>query len=224
MQKEFGIRMAGCEIPLEELIKGYLLTHSLAEFKYLEIGAASCVTLRAVYDIVKENIKYNKWKVIGVDIDGGWSIDWNQITSKFNTNQELEIWTNRLSGGPLTTPIPNAQLWIDKNPRELITTNFYDIDICFIDGCHCYTCPKEDFLSVERNIKTNGIVIFHDVGVLEQGTDWQAHGNDFINVRKSLSDLGLFDNKYPGWQFIAEIPGSRLTGGDGNSCGAFRKL
>lgn len=228
MNREFGIRMSGCEKPIEELIIQYFNSPSEThnpQLKYLEIGAASCVTLRAVYDIFKENIKHNNWQVIGVDIDGGWSIDWEQIKSKFKIDEELEFWGNRLSGLPLTVKkIPNASLWIDKNPRELITKNFTDIDICFIDACHGSNCVINDFLCVKDNIKKNGLVIFHDVGVLEQGTDWQEHCQEFINVREGLNKLGLFDNKYPGWEFVKEIPGSRLWNGDGNSCGVFKKL
>jgi hypothetical protein len=149
MSRQFGIRMGGCETPIENLIIDYLNKKKDKEFKYLEIGAAGCVTMRAVYDILKENIKYPNWKIIGVDIDGGWSIDWNQIKSKFDTNKELEVWMNRLSGWSLSVPIPKAQLWIDKNPRALIKENFNNIDICFIDGCHGLPCFKADFLAVE---------------------------------------------------------------------------
>lgn len=222
--KQFGLRMAGNELDLENLIIDYLSSVNSKSFKYLEIGAAGCVSLRAFYDIVKENIKHNDWKVTGVDIDGGWSIDWSQIKSKFNIDEEIEIYINRLSGLPLTVKsIPKASLWIDKNPRELINSGFKNIDICFIDACHCSTCPSEDFLCVENNIKNGGIVIFHDTGILEQGTDWQPHGNTFIDVRNSLSNIGLFDNKFKNWKFIKETIGSRYHGGDGNSCSIFRK-
>lgn len=218
--REFGIRMGGCESEIEHLFIDYLKASKDNEFKYLEIGAASCVTLRAIYDIVKENIKHDKWKVIGVDIDGGWSVDWNTIKSKFS-DKEIDVWTNRLTGGNI--PVPHADLWIDKNPRELISTHLKDIDICFIDACHG-KCVAHDFVCVEKNIKSGGIAFFHDVGVLEQGTDWQEHCKEFINVRKHLIELGLFDNKYPNWVFEKEIKGSRFWGGDGNSCGVFRKL
>lgn len=217
--KRFGIRMSGCEQEIENLIKSYLNAQLRANFQYLEIGAAGCITLRAVYDIVKENILHSNWKTIGVDIDGGWSLDWESIKKLFNSD-ELEVWTNRLSGS--TSGLLKAQLWIDRNPRELISSYFNNIDICLIDGCHGICCIQ-DFQTVESKIVSNGLVLFHDAGILEQGTDWQEHCSEFINVRKHLSELGLFDNKYPNWKFEKEILGSRFVGGDGNNIAVFRK-
>jgi len=219
--KEFGIRMGGNELELENLIKNYISTNKADNFKYLEIGAAGCVTFRAIYDIIKETIVDTDWKCIGIDIDGGWSIDWGQIKSKFNLGNELSLYINRTLNG-INFDLNNAELWIDKNPRQLIEDNFRDIDICFIDACHG-KCVVDDFLCVKNNIKIGGVIIFHDTGILEQGTDWQSHCNEFINVRKYLNDIGLFDNKINGWKFIKETEGTRHIGGDGNSCSVFQR-
>lgn len=218
--KNFGIRMSGLELEIENLFINYLCNLSTNSFKYLEIGAASCTTLKAIHDIVKNNVKHDDWEVIGVDIENGYSVDWKEIRKLFKDN-ELEVYTNRVTNRRF--PAPKAKLFIDKNPRELVTNNFYDIDICFIDACHGYKCVTEDFHTVQNNIKPNGIVFFHDTSILEQGTDFQEHCKEFINVRKALSDMGLFDNKHPNWKFEREVLGSRFFGGDGNGISIFRK-
>lgn len=219
-KRQFGIRMDGCEIEIEKILIDYLSTNK-ESFKYLEIGAAGGVTMRAIFEIVRENVRHNNWKILGTDIENGWSLDWNKLLSLFGYD-DLYVCSNFISRNDHHGK--KVELLIDKNPRELVNKHIKDIDICFIDACHCIKCPKDDFLNVQNNIKQNGIVIFHDTGVIEQGTDWQAHGDTFIEVRKSISDIGLFDNKFKNWKFIKEIYGSRYTGGDGNSCSVFQKI
>jgi hypothetical protein len=217
---QFGIRMDGCETEIEKIFVDYLLSNR-DNFKYLEIGAAGGLTMRAIFEIVSKNIKHNNWSILGIDIENGWSLDWNKLLSLFGQD-DLYVCTNLKSRNE--SHGRKVELIVDNNPRELVKNHIKDIDICFIDACHCRECPKNDFLNVEENIKKNGIVIFHDSGIIEQGTDWQCHGNSFIEVRRSIADIGLFDDKFKNWRFIKEIYGSRFTGGDGNSCSVFQKI
>ena len=143
MSKKWGLRFSGLEQEIEKIIVNYLSNSYNKSFKYVEIGAGTGRTMRGIYDIVKNNIKHDNWKVIGTDFCDGWSLDWNEVNKSFNQD-ELEIWTNRLSGWPFLKKLPNAQLWLDKNPRELLSDNlwFDDIDICLIDGEH----SKQEFI------------------------------------------------------------------------------
>ena len=56
--KKFGIRTDGIETEIEEIFKDYLKDNN-HNFKYYEIGCAGCITLKAITDIVEENIKHS---------------------------------------------------------------------------------------------------------------------------------------------------------------------
>lgn len=220
--KIFGIRMNGLESPIENIVKDYLNNSKYNEFRFLEIGSAAGATLKAIYEITKENIKHDNWRIDGLDLVNGWSLDLN-IIKEFG--YPIGIYQNGIRNPELTIYNERAFLWLENNPREWIKNlNDGSIDIAFIDGEHSKQEVTKDFLAVESKIKLGGQIWFHDCGVLETGTDWQPVGQEFINVRGAINDLGLWDNKYPGWEFVREISGSRLVGGDGNSCGVFRKL
>lgn len=210
--------MNGNETPIEELFKQYLEINE-SDFKYLEIGAAGTVSMKAIYEIISENIKHNNWEVHGLDLPNGWSLDWNEI-GKFN--HPLCVYVNEIQNLARFDHLAKASLWLQSNPRKWIfELKDESIDICFIDGCHGAPCVIKDFEAVKSKIKKNGIVFFHDAGEPEQGTDWQGHCNEHINVRKAVNDLGLLDSsesKLHGWEFIFEAQGSRKIGGDGNSC------
>ena len=135
--KTFGIRFDGLQEPIEKLVKQYIGEREDQEFKYVEIGAGTGRTMRAIYDITKENIKHNNWKIVGLELCDGWSLDWKEVNKSFSQD-ELEVWTNKLSGTRLGQPLPKAQLWLDKNPRNLFQEKhwFNNIDICLIDGEH----------------------------------------------------------------------------------------
>ncbi|RTK98841.1 MAG: class I SAM-dependent methyltransferase [Proteobacteria bacterium] len=227
-KRKFGIRMAGNEIDIEKTIKQYIANRKDTNFTYFEIGAAGCVTMKSIYEIIKENIDCNYWHVYGLDLVNGWSLDWNTINSFGDVlgvikNGVYEKPANATEHESLTR---HATLILDDNPRAYTQTAFSDesIDICFIDGCHGKKCVIEDFKAVESKIKKGGIVFFHDAGVPEQGTDWQGHCGENINVREAIKELGLLDNSRYGWQFMFETNGTRKIGGDGNSCVFVRKL
>lgn len=223
--KKFGIRMDGNESSIENTITAYLSESKYPDFKYLEIGAAGTVSMKAIYEIISENIRHNEWEVHGLDLPNGWSLDWQQIQ---NFNHPLSIYINGNKSMSRFDYLSKASLWLESDPRQWIS-NLKDesIDICFIDGCHGAPCVMKDFEAVKSKVKKNGIVFFHDAGEPEQGTDWQGHCNQYINVRKGIDDLGLLESsnaKINGWQFMFESQGSRKIGGDGNSCVFVRKI
>jgi hypothetical protein len=219
--KKFGIRTDGIEIEIEEIFKNYLRDNN-HNFKYYEIGCAGCITLKAITDIVEENIKHSDWLIEGIDLSKESSINLQEINSVFSA-QTLQVFDNGLSNINYLN-IPKTRLLLWNDPRKY-TKSLLDesLDIVLIDGNHNEINVTEDFLSVESKIKKNGLVLFHDFCELEQGTDPQA-GGGFIEVRKACENLNLMNNKRDGWLFIKEIKGSRYWGGDGNGVGIFKKL
>jgi hypothetical protein len=223
--KRFGIRMDGNETVIESIISEYIKSEvncKQEQFRYLEIGAAGCITLRAVYDIVKENISIDDWKTIGLDLIDGWSLDFDETHRLFKEN-ELEFHAKGISGGRCA-PRPKCELFLEVEPRSWIKSHFYNnsIDICFVDGCHGAPCVKADFLAIQSKIKRGGYVIFHDAGEEEQGTDFQTHCLEFINVRQAIIDLGL-DRDSNEWQFVLDKKGSRSQGSNGNGLWIVKK-
>jgi hypothetical protein len=219
--KKFGIRTSGIEIEIENLFKDYL-NYNKDDFKYYEIGAAGCITLRAITDIVVENIKHQNWLVDGIDLVNGYSLNWSEINSVFN-QKTLQVYTEGMSNlNYLKNPKTRLLLWED--PRKYSQSlDDKSLDIVLIDGNHNETNVTEDFLSIESKVKINGLVLFHDFCQLEQGTDPQV-GGGFIEVQKACENLNLLNNKRDGWIFIKEVKGSRYWGGDGNGLGIFKKI
>lgn len=219
--KKFGIRTDGIEVEIENIFKNYL-SQNEDDFKYYEIGSAGCITLRAITDIVIENIKHKNWLVDGLDLVNGYSLNWTEINSVFD-KKSLQVFTEGMSSiSYLNAPKTRLLLWEDpRTYTKSLTEN--SLDIVFVDGNHNKFNVTEDFLSVESKVKKNGLVLFHDFCQYEQDTDPQV-GGGFIEVRSACEGLGLLNNTREGWNFIKEIPGSRAWGGDGNGVGVFKKI
>jgi hypothetical protein len=219
--KKFGIRTDGIEIKIENLFKNYL-DNNKDDFKYYEIGAAGCITLKAITDIVAENIQHDNWLVDGLDLINGYSLNWDEINSVFN-NKTLQVFIDGINNLNYLKP-PKTRLLLWENPRSYTETLKDDsLDIVFIDGNHNKQNVTEDFLSIDSKVKKNGLVLFHDFSKYEQNTDPQV-GGGFIEVRSACENLGLLSNSRNNWVFIEEISGSRAWGGDGNGVGVFKKL
>lgn len=227
--KKFGNRMNGNEEAIESLFKSYLKSSRYRDFRYLEIGFAGGVTLRAIYDITRENINKKKWFLLGLELEEGYSINKQDLERNFKKNELYSVYNNKK---PQVKNIAKCKrhvfLYMQKEPRKFIEEiEDQSLDIVLIDGCHGYNCWQADFFAVEPKIRKKGLLLSHDVGVFEQGTDFQLHCGEGINVRKAISDLGLWDNKRKNWKFVKEINGSRTTLvdlQDGNSVGVFRKV
>lgn len=222
----FGIKMCGNEISFEsylnQAIQNHIALNVESQFIYLEIGAAACETLITVRNLLltSPSLREREFHAYGLDLPNGWSLDWKKINSVVGLS--IEGSTNGQDKRPNGS---RATLLLEKNPREMVKR--WDIkfpnakiDFCFIDGCHGKACAVADFLAVEPHIRTGGIVCFHDVGVVEQGQDFQEHCGEYINVRQGIIELGLFDNARAGWKFLSES----VANYDNNNCGFFQKL
>lgn len=217
--KQFGIRTDGLEEIFENIFKDYFSSGSVENFKYLEIGAAGCQSFKSFYELIEENCNVD-YHAYGLDLVAGWSLDWRHIG---NFGHPIQIFSDDPKQNSFAFSA-KASLFLKNNPREWISSFFEDgaIDICFIDGCHGSKCVIKDFEVVSPKIKQGGLVMFHDSGEAETGTDWQGHCEEYINVRKAILDLGL-DGSNSDWSFLMDIKGSRTHGGDGNGLWVVRK-
>ena len=226
MSRRFGIRLSGCEGPLEDLIKQHVATcYTNPDYTLIEIGSAGCTTLRAFRDIMVEARGIKSWRAVGFDLppDKAWSLNMDEINQAFDgkpciiDHREIET---------LNTITNSMVLILLDDPRAYIRDTFlYRADFVFIDASHGKSCGY-DFLAVENKVAPGGLVVFHDYGELEQGTDWQAEDREFISVRSYVHRLGLASpcpEPRKGWRFIGEIKGSRHWGGDGNSCAVVQR-
>ena len=93
---------------------------------------------------------------------------------------------------------PEAYDQIIDLPTEfaahLIADNSFHL--CFVDALHTYTGVLTDFFLYKEKVKSGGFIAFHDTAPQAQGKDWQRTGdkddpNQYIQVRKALSDIGL---------------------------------
>jgi len=218
--KQFGIRMDGCEVGIETLLKE-TINNSVGDFNYLEIGVAECKTLLAATQIILENKENKNFNIIGLDLPNcGYVID---NLKHISTNFEKTCRFSLIFDSPITQS-NGVSLILNNNPRQEIIPNLgYEFDFVIVDACHGRKCVMEDFLAIENKTKKGGVVLFHDTGIEEQGTDWQSHCHENINVRQALIDLGLWNQERVGWKVLKHINGTRTTGGDGNSCAAFIK-
>lgn len=76
------------------------------------------------------------------------------------------------------------------------------IDLCLIDGCHCFECAKQDFLLVEPFMTEGSAILFHDFSPRQQ-TGKTEHGEFSFGVRDACSELGLFSGR-DGWHPLTE--------------------
>src|SRR3990167_10787128 len=218
--RKLGIRMDGLEQPIEDLIKNHSNLQTSEVYTVIEIGSAGCTTLKAIYDIIKEN-RQKSFTVFGFDLPNGGGLDLRELIVNFNGKPNI-IRKEDMERGQ-KVDYNEFYLFLLESPLEFIKKINIEVDLCHIDACHCYKHFTQDFLTIEDKIRKGGYLFIHDIGIIEQGTDLQ-HDNEYINVRKAVQDLELFNNKRDGWKFVKEIPGSRVTGTgfkDGNSMGVF---
>lgn len=221
--RRFGIRMSGCERPLEDLIKQHAsLVPAHEIYTLVEVGSAGCVSLRSFRDILAEARGIAPWRVIGFDLpeDKAWSLDWAEINKAFDGKPNvLRDVTGVVEPGQMA-------LWLLDDPRGFWRhNNPYVVHFLFIDGSHGISCGR-DFEAWERTIAPGGLVVFHDYGEAEQGSDWQHADREFISVRSYVHRLGLASPcvvPRKGWRFVGEIKGSRHWGGDGNSAAVVQR-
>lgn len=228
--RRMGIRMGGLERPLEDLIRQHTAVQPSGPYTLIEIGSAGCVTLRAFADILKDSGR-PEWRAIGFDLtpDKAWSLDMDEVRRSFDglprqvfEGDFLDRWLSDLHD------LKGMALALMDDPRTYLAKAFcYQIDFAFIDASHGKSCAL-DFRAIELKVAPGGVVVFHDYGEPEQGTDWQAVDNEFISVRTWVHRLGL-NTPCPGnvprkgWRWVGEIKGSRHWGGDGNSAAVVQR-
>lgn len=216
--KTMGIRMGGCEQPLEDLIKQHVVAQPVEDYTLIEVGSAGCTTLRAFREIMIESRPRKPWHVIGFDLtpDKAWSLNMQEVAAAFGGSPHILF---KDDVDKISTARDMILVLLD-DPRSYLRETFaLPIDFAFIDGCHG-KCAGLDFLAIENKVRPGGLVAFHDYGEFEQGSDYQEHCREFISVRSYVHRLGLaapHPEPRKGWRFIAEIKGSRHWGADGNS-------
>ena len=99
---------------------------------------------------------------------------------------------------------------------HLVPDNSFHLTL--VDALHTYTGVITDYFLYKEKVKHGAYIAFHDTAPQAQGTDWQRTGdkddpNQYIQVRKALSDIGLF--KDAGYDWEAIVAGVRYTGGGG---------
>lgn len=122
---------------------------------------------------------------------------------------------------PHVEPRKNVTI-IAKSSAEALGAWMIPIDICLIDGCHCYRCARNDFEQVEPWITRGGIVLFHDFAPVAQGSKDQHGDRSMLEVRRAVDDLGLLSNTRHGWKMLDEWVGDESKGG--TNMGVFQKL
>jgi len=215
---KFGIRTEGTEKEFAELILN--TANNFPHFNLIEVGFAGGATASAIKSLLKENYQ-NPWYIVSVDLKEAYLKEYATIYRNFQEN-ELDI-INVPDDCSFVKRQNKNVLYLKDSAQFLKENAPNDIHFCFIDACHCEDHVKGDFLAVKDKIVKGGVVAFHDVGEIEQGTDHQHDGKN-IGVRKALYDLGLMNNDLDDWYFEKEIIGSRKRGGEGNNIGVFRKV
>lgn len=205
---EFGLCMAGVEMAfIETLLDRVAASKERAceldrLVNYMEIGVAEGKTLSAVCAVLRESCG-SHWNALGIDIPKGWSLDERAARERISPylNARLEL---APSYQVLTTGLIGNRL-----------IPIYPIDFAFVDGCHGKACVKADFIALTRHMRPGGVVCFHDALPQDQGYHMQPHCGTGIAVREGLRELGLLENKLPGWKLLREVPGDKTKEGNG---------
>lgn len=224
--RRWGIRLDGSGQGMEHLLRQHvaLTLQEQRPYTLVEIGSAGCVSLRAFRDIISEANGIRPWRVIGIDLpeDKAWSLDMAQIREAFDGTPHIL----RDHDDVATYPVNLMYLMLLSDPRAYLRDRMVSpLDFVFIDGSHGKSAGF-DFLAVEEKVAPGGLVVFHDYGEAEQGSDWQSYDREFIAVRSYVHRLGLASpcvTPRKGWRFLGEIHGSRHWGGDGNSCAVVQR-
>jgi hypothetical protein len=231
-QRRWGIRLDGCGEQLEALIRQHVgLAPKDHAYTLVEVGSADCVSLRSFADIIKEECSATQrpWSVIGTDLPPGkaWSMDPAKVAESLSGIDHEVLRLDVTPATPGATWHNKVTLCLDHDPRVWLNENLADksVHFAFIDGSHGRSCAI-DFVALQNKIAPGGLVVFHDYGEAEQGTDWQPVDREFISVRNYVHRLGLAApcvEARKGWRFVGEIQGSRHWGGDGNSAAVVQR-
>jgi hypothetical protein len=161
-----------------------------------EVGLFDCGTARGIKEYV-----YSKQ----------WLIYYTGIDSEKDKPINAPFWLHYIKGN--SSEVYNQ---IKDESQHLIVQ----------DANHSYPNAIQDFFCYMKKVKVGGYMWWHDTAIHVQGTGWQRMGDPqdpdmAIAVRKALTDIGLFDNKYEGWEFVMEDADLNDTGG---GCAVFRRI
>ena len=161
------------------------------EFTYVEIGAGGGGTLAFMAGNIARlsETRGFKWRVIGVDIENGWSFDRRLIEENcggFGLNWD----DSNLEFGGISVSMAGGD--------RFFKTFVSPVNLALIDGDHSCEHVKRDFLNIEKLISDKGVVLFHDID-----EDAQSHPPAPIEVVEALKSLGLWDGSRIGWEKIA---------------------
>lgn len=221
--KKFGIRTDGVELELEQIIRDVVRSNDSPFF--LEVGAAGCQTLKSINEIIRETDSNKPYFLVSLDLPQGYAAEYKEIIKNFPSGLFISDATGLENEEEISLTFNVPHLILVPDGAKFIKENLGDckIDFIFIDANHNKESVIKDFLAVEKKIAMGGLVLFHDFGRPEAGTDPQP-GGGFIEVREACKELGLIDNIRPNWKFIKEIKGTRYEGGEGNSIGVFERI
>lgn len=218
-----GIRMDGTQARFLDLILTQAKVTS-PSFSLFELGTAEGFTLGGITEWLVAHGVASQSTLVSCDLPNGWSRDDIKLYSNM-TRTGLPWSEHRDSGAP---PLVGRVQVYYVDGRQLIGDLYakhgFSPSFTFIDGCHGKSCLVSDFLAIEPTTKPGALVSMHDAGVAEQGSDYQDHCKERINVRQGLVELGLMTNARAGWTLVEEIPGDRARGGDGNSIVVVRRI
>jgi predicted O-methyltransferase YrrM len=189
----FGLCLGGDESTMIRAARIAAKSAGGKAITYVEIGLAEGVTFTAMADVfVRIGVDPSRLKVVGIDIENGWSLDKKLLDENSGTLKcQVEL--------SFIGSVDFLKAW-DKEARG-------PIHFIFIDGCHERECAKLDFILAEPLIAEGGIAVFHDSDEMVQGTDCQRHNKQPIGVRPALDDLELLSGKRDGWVKLADIEG-----------------
>lgn len=184
------------------------IAFEFGEITYLEIGVALGETLFDVSNFLKSLGK--PWRAIGVDIPNGWSLNEQFIEGSGIKviHQEYDLDNFVVPKWGETTVYIVGQGRSGYLGGKVFLDEFWrgeDIHACLIDGCHSEKCCTNDLVSVSRHVPKNGLVMLHDFGEREQGTDIQPHCNLPIDTRKAAIKANIFED----WLCVHDLAGNR---------------
>jgi len=212
-----GIAMEGLEDAIARHVCRLCLTFQ--EVTYLEIGVAAGGTLTAIASMLNSwRGDGFKWRAIGVELPDGYSYDGQGlIQNGVSRDVDVEFFRELHPSGKFDPRWGAVSVYFTGSQSLLEGSWDQPIHLALIDGCHGKKCATMDFLLLEPWIAPGGIVMFHDIEEGQVGA-YQPHCGT-LDVIGAVRDLGLFENKRDGWEFV-EIAESKPTNAD---MGIFRK-
>lgn len=193
---------------MKEHVNEVTTAHPYLHMNIVEIGTAGGITLRNLFNWVKEVNSKIKVHAHGVDLPNGWSLNFEEL--KANVDGVISTENTELVRTFLEY-MPNHDyriLWLAHAPHTLLRM-ISGIAILHIDGDHSYEGVMADFHVMKNNMRTGGLMMFHDYDEGSQGIP-QANGAK-IEVRRAVQEIQRLYPEY--FKFFEELhPNGRGAG------------